>query len=149
MTLNMEGTVTPNHFKVSDFDEFPGLTPAQEFELIAPVAVYYWADSRERPKALTALKALIAHEHPIVEDRTLHELLDACPDGVGNRYNALVMKLVAEVAPGAESYIDSYGAYGFRIGDDSTVAMGDACNFFGWYLSANALQQRVRDALDE
>jgi hypothetical protein len=141
--LNMESWVTPNHFKAAQFEAFAGLSPAEEFDLVAPVLVYYRADVRYKPKARGALKKLKKLAHPLTEDKSVAELLDTAPDGLVNRYNALMMKIVADEAGDAEPRIDIYGAFGFRYGGDDNVLMGDVDGLFAFYGGADAVKKRL------
>ncbi|MBC8738491.1 hypothetical protein F6X40_17090 [Paraburkholderia sp. UCT31] len=143
MPLNLDSCVTPNHFSIEDFEEFPGLAPADEFDLVAPIAVYFFADLKLRPQAQAAIQKLKKLRHPLVEDRNVNDLLETTPDGLESRYNALMMKLVADACPEAQSYIDGYGAFGFRIGHDDTALMGDSQGFFAFYLTADAVKHRI------
>jgi hypothetical protein len=140
--LNLNTWVTPNHFDVADFQPFSALTPDAEFDLVAPVLVYFRADMRFKPQARAALKKLKALKHPLVSDQTLADLLETAPMGLDNRYNALVMHIVKSVAADAKPYIDEYGAFGFHHGDDSCVLMGDASGFFGFHMCAETVRQR-------
>jgi hypothetical protein len=140
--LNMDTWVTPNHFDVANFQPFAAMAPDAEFDLVAPVLVYFQADLRYKPRARAALKKLQRLKHPLVADQTLADLLETTPEGLANRYNALVMHIVKDEAADAEPYIDQHGAFGFRHGDDACAMMGDASGFFGFYLSAAAVRQR-------
>lgn len=151
MALNMDGWVTPNHFNVADFEKFGPLSARQEFDLIAPITVYYEADLQYKSQARAALQQLKKLGHPVVADKPISDILEdnRTPDGLVNRYNALMMAIVEEVAPGTESYIDEYGSFGFRIGNDDNVLMGDASSMFACYMNANAVVERVESALED
>ena len=133
----------PNLFKVTNFENFANFKAKDEFDLIAPVMVYFQADLQYKPEARTALQKLKALKHPLVAGKKLGELLKDEPSGLVNRYNALMMKLVEEQAPDAEAYIDTCGAFGFRYQGDSGVLCGDKSGMFAFYLSANAVQGRL------
>lgn len=137
--LNLDQWITPNHFSVSEFEAFEKLTPREEFDLIAPVAIYFFADLMYKPKARKALKKLKALAHPMTTDLTVDGMLEDAPDGLKSRYNALMMAVVDEVVPGVESYIDEYGAFGFKIGDNSCAFMGDAYGFFAFYADSEGV----------
>ena len=143
--LNMETWVTPNHFNVSDFVEFKGLTPAQEFNLIAPLTVYFQADTKYVKAAKEAAKKLKKIQHPLLDNIEIKPLIAGSdiPAGLTNRYNALMMKIVHDEAPDAKSYIDEYGAFGFKLENDAHLLMGDAPGIFGFYLTTAAIQQRL------
>lgn len=140
--LNMDKWVTPNHFKVGDFEKFEALTPDEEFDLIAPITVYFQADLCVKKAARVALRKLKSLKHPLVEGESVEELLETEPTGLVNRYNALIMAIVNDTAPDADAYIDEYGAFGFNIGDDSCALMGDKSGIFAFYLSAKLVRER-------
>lgn len=141
--LNMDQWITPNHFSVSEFEEFSKLKPAEEFNLIAPITVYFRADLMYKPEARKALKELKKLGHPLVEGKTIAEMLEDQPDGLINRYNALMMYLVSEAEPDAEAYIDEMGAFGFRINGKSNVLAGDASGMFAFYLQSSLVTDRI------
>lgn len=141
--LNMDGWVTPNHFKAAQFEEFAGLSPSAEFDLIAPVLVYFRADLRYKAKARAALTKLKKLAHPLTDDASVTEMLETAPAGLVNRYNALMMKIVDDETGDAEPHIDSYGAFGFRHGGSDCVLMGDVDGLFAFYVGAAAVRQRL------
>jgi hypothetical protein len=139
----MDETVTPNHFSVEDFEQFNDLTAAQEFDLVAPLLVYFRADMRKKAEARAALVKLRSLNHPMVDTGSVTERLMLEPVGLPERYNALMMKLVSEHRPEAEAYIDTYGAYGFKVPGDPTLLCGDASGFFAFYMDAKSVQERL------
>lgn len=141
--LNMDSWVTPNHFNAAQFEEFAGLSPSAEFDLIAPVLVYFRADIRYKSKARAALATLKKMAHPLTEDASIVEMLETAPDGLVNRYNALMMKIVDDETRDAEPHIDSCGAFGFRYGGNDCVLMGDVDGLFAFYVGAEAVKQRL------
>lgn len=141
--LNMDTWVTPNHFSVEAFEQFNGLTPADEFNLVAPILVYFQADLEKKAAAKSAILKLKKLGHPMVEAGSTTEFLITAPVGLVDRYNALMMKLVHDLRPDAEAYIDEYGAFGFRVPGDSTMLGGDASGLFAFYLDAQAVKERV------
>lgn len=140
--LNMDGWVTPNHFKIADFEKFGKLTPDEEFDLVAPVLVYFQADLGYKKEARATLKKLKGLKHPLVDDKAMSELLESPPEGLVNRYNALVLKIVSDAAPQATPYIDTYGAFGFTFGSDHRAMMGDVSGLFGFYLRSLDVRSR-------
>lgn len=145
---NLDDYVTPNHFCVEQFEQFNGLSIDQEFDLVAPVVIFLQADSTYSAKARTALKKLKTLGHPLLDGVNVADVLKT-GDGMGdagNRYNALMMALVDSVMPGTDSYIDSHGAFSFRVPGDSTLLSGDASGTFAFYLSAQAVRERLADA---
>ena len=141
--LNLGDHVTPNHWSTASFEKFETLSMDAEFDLIAPLLVFFRADCSLRTKARAASLALKKAGHPVMEGQSVRDAIKDEPDGLIARYNALVMAIVEEENPSAEAYIDSYGAFCYRLGDDQTIAAGDAMSLFGFYLDADALRARV------
>jgi hypothetical protein len=141
--LNMDTWVTPNHFSVENFEQFGDMSPADEFDLVAPILVYFQADLRKKAAARKAIMALKKLGHPMVEAGSTTEFLLNAPTGLGDRYNALMMKLVHDLRSDAEAYIDEQGAFGFRVPGDSTMLGGDASGLFAFYMDAQAVKERV------
>lgn len=150
--LNMDDYVTPNHWGVERFESCCALDPKEEFELIAPVLIFFEVDASRKERAHAALTKLHRARHPLLEQtgQAVASILrqSTTPDGLINRYNALVMWLADEVQPGIESYIDEWGAYAFRIGRDDTILAGDARGMFAFFDSFSHLQERIHAAVD-
>lgn len=140
--LNLETYVTPNHFNAENFEQFGALSASAEFDLIAPILVYFHADLNYRAEARTALLKLKKLKHPMVDGLSVTEMLETAPKGLVNRYNALVIKVVNDLEPTSESYIDAYGAFGFRLGENDGILMGDSSGLFAFYLSSKAIAER-------
>lgn len=148
-SLNMNEWVTPNHWTVAQFEHFSNMDPKDEFALIAPVLIYFEADARWTQKARSALKKLKTAQHPLIDQPIAAILkMSTTPDGLINRYNALVMALADEVHPGIQSRIEAYGAFAFVIGDDKNVLCGDASGLFAFFDSFSHLQERIHEAVD-
>lgn len=143
--LNMSDYVTPNHFTPNDFATFTPLSIEEEFNLIAPVLIYFEADLKYREQAKAALKQLKKLQHPLLDDTSISTMLNQnfTPAGLGNRYNALMIAMVNEICPDAVPYIDEYGAFAFKIEDDHTAIMGDASNYFGFYMDVESVKKRI------
>lgn len=151
-SLNMDDWVTPNHWSVERFEHCCVLDPKAEFALIAPVFIYFEADAQWTDRARAALKKLRKAKHPMIQniDQSVEAILRmrSTPDGLTNRYNALVMWLAEEVHSGIESYIDEWGAFAFKVGDDHAVLAGDSPGHFAFFDTFNYLQDRIRYAVD-
>lgn len=151
-SLNMNDWVTPNHWDVERFEQCRGLSPKKEFALIAPVLIYFEADATWTDKARAALKKLRKAKHPLIEniDQPIEAILrmHRTPDGLTNRYNALVMWLADEVHNGIESYIDKWGAFAFKVGSDHDVLAGDAPGHFAFFDTFEYLRDRIHEAVD-
>ncbi len=151
-SLNMDEYVAPHHWSVERFEHCRGLDPKKEFELIAPVLIYFEADATWKDRAKAALTKLRRAKHPLFDhnEQTVPGILreTRTPDGLCSRYNALVMWLADEVQPGIESYIDEWGAYAFRIGRDDTVLAGDEGGMFAFFDTFGHLQERIQLAVD-
>lgn len=143
--------VTPNHFSAADFTEITGFTLDKEFNLIAPVMIYFEADCARKEQARKALIQLKRLRHPLMDDVTTGEVMAErfTPDGLQSRYNGLMMAIAASEVETAESYIDSYGAFSFRVGADANVLMGDSPGAFAMYDNATAVRERLREAQSE
>ena len=60
-----------------------------------------------------------------------------------------MMAIAASEVETAESYIDSYGAFSFRVGADANVLMGDSPGAFAMYDNATVVRERLREAQSE
>jgi hypothetical protein len=151
-SLNMDDYVAPHHWSVKQFEHCDGLDPKREFELIAPVLIYFSVDATTQDNARTALSKLRKAKHPLFESsgHTVQAILQLTrtPEGLINRYNALVMWLAEEVQPDIESYIDKWGAYAFKIGQDNNILAGDASGVFAYFRTFSHLQDRILLAVD-
>lgn len=151
-SLNMTDWVTPNHWNASRFEAFAGLDPKREFALIAPVLIYFQADLGWKDKARASLKLLRTAKHPLFTDieQPVESILSMrhTPDGLINRYNALVMSMAEDVQPGIKTLIDQYGAFSFSIGSDQNVLSGCAAGLFAFFDSFDYLRDRIYAAVD-
>ena len=150
-SLNMDDYVSPNHWNIGQFEAFKGIDPKQEFELIAPVLIYFAADSTWTEKARAALKKLRLAKHPLFTslEQPVASILNMrqTPDGLVSRYNALVMWLADDVHPGIESRIDEWGAYAFTVGQDTNVLSGCSSGLFAFFDSFEYMRTRIQDAV--
>jgi len=139
----------PSAYTLANFISFPGLTPEAEFDLIAPVAIYFLADLLYKEKARKALTQLKRLHHPLFSDNSVNTTLEmtSTPAGLTERYNALLAQLVLQEAPSAEAYVDEWGAFSFRVPGDTTLLSGDSSGVFAFYLKADLLKQRVQFAM--
>ena len=155
---NFNDYVAPGHFNIEGFELCPGFSIDEEFDLLAPMYIYFAADSSRKAAAHRGLKELQRLKHPLVETleaqgfqgATLVEDVlarDYTPDHLEARYNALMFALAESVIPGVESYIDPHGAYSFRHNGDITLLAGDASGAFGFYETAKAVRSRLKAAL--
>lgn len=142
--------VTPNHFSAADFVAFPGLSLDQEFDLIAPVLVYFFCDSSRKAAARKALTKLNTLGHPMMDGKSVSEIMQETSTlkGLHSRYNGLMMAIAESQVEGIESYIDPYGAYSFKVDGDDHVLMGDAYGLFAFYENAAAVRVRLDDAVN-
>lgn len=146
---------TPNHWQATkDFVAHPGLPLDQEFDLVAPVFIYLAADLKYGKEAQAAARKLQAAQHPLVEGFSVAALMaGSVPDNIGTRYQQLMMAIVEEELPGAEPFIDAWGAFAFRApqgsNDDRGASFldGDAAGSFAYYISAALVRSRVRQFL--
>ena len=147
--------VTPHHFSAENFTPLCGLSLDAEFDLIAPVVIYFEADcsNQRRRAATTALTTLQRCGHPIANYLERPQtVLDQrrTPEHFVDRYNALVIAIADEATDGsAEATIDAHGAFEFRIGTSAGVLSGSASGAFAYYDKAAALRERLaREEVD-
>lgn len=149
--------VTPN--EPVDSESIPllrGLTRElsleEEFDLIAPVVIYFLADGSKKRKAaaLKALQTLKSIKHPILdEDDKPGDIVEErnTPDHFIDRYNALMMAIVHQkMGDDAVPYIDEYGAFAFRVHREKGVLSGDDSGIFAFYEKASAVQERLNES---
>lgn len=148
--LNLQDEVTPNHWSVDRFEKFSRMTVDEEFDAIAPLFVYFDADSSRDAAARAGADKLKAVGHPLLSGISANDVMDVTrtPDGLRERYTALLWAIADEVIPGCEAYVDEYGAYSFRIQGDTTLLSGDASGTFAYYADAKALRKRLAMALE-
>jgi len=113
------------------------MTKTEEFDLVAPVAIYHHADVEFKSAAKSALLK--------------GKRLGVFPKGVklddmkvGERYNELFKSIVQEARPHWEAFFDRWGAQGFR-NEDGIVFSGDDMGFFPWFQTAELLLERIGD----
>lgn len=145
--LNLDDWVTPNHFSLDQFEPFSLLSVADEFDLIAPVAIFHHADLATpwKTRARQALQALKKLKHPLVGEASVSDLLQTTESipGLQSRYNALMLALVAQEAPEAKAHIDAWGAYSFSWADDNNVLAGDSAGWFAFYSNSASVCNRL------
>jgi len=108
----------------------------QEFDLIAPIAIYHFADILFKPQAKKALRK--AQKEGILPKGKLDEMAAE----VSDRYNQLFQKIVLDAKPNWVSIIDMYGAKGFR-NEDGIVFTGDDSGFYPWYETTELIHKRI------
>ncbi len=108
----------------------------EEFDLIAPIAIYHFADILFKPQAQKAKRK--AQKAGILPKGKLD---DMAPH-VADRYNALFQQVVLEVKPDWVPIVDMYGAKGFRT-NDGIMLCGDDGGFYAWYETADLIYKRI------
>jgi hypothetical protein len=143
--LNMTDNVHPYHWDAQKFEAFIDLAPENEFDLIAPVAIYFLADDRLKARAQQAWKQLRKLKHPVSEGCTPKEMVESRlpPDGIHKRYKALFMHLCKQGWPDATFDQDPWGALVVTSVEHDDTSSGDAQGQFPWFTSAEALKQRL------
>lgn len=149
LPLNMSEEVSPYHWSPDRFLEFSGLNLDKEFDAVAPIFVYFHADSSRVVAAKAGAAVLKAAGHPLLDGMTVKELMETTrtPDGLAERYTALLWAIVDEVIPCCEAHIDPYGAYSFEVPGDPALLAGDDSGTFAYYESAKKLRQRLNASL--
>lgn len=146
--LNMNQIVHPYQWDLDKFVEFDRLTPSQEFDLIAPVAIYFQADVCFKDKARKAWNKLRALDHPVAASMAASEMVKemGTPDGIHERYKALFMFLCRQEWPSAEFTVDQYGGLAVKksgdAGDDEMS--GDGQGEYPWFESSSLLLDRLK-----
>lgn len=112
------------------------LSARQKFDMIAPIAIWHFADCEFAREALIGFRkarkaGLLKAEHI---DQTAGEVCDL--------YNRLFEEIVLEEKPDWVPVIDQYGAKGFR-NEDGIVFTGDDSGFYPWYETAALILERV------
>jgi len=109
----------------------------QEFDLIAPIAIYHFCDILFKPQAKKALRK--AHKEGILPKGKLDDMAaEVCV-----RYNQLFQKIVLDAKPSWVPIIDRWGAKGFRSNDGEIVLCGDDSGFYAWYETAELILKRI------
>lgn len=108
----------------------------QEFDLIASIAIYHFADILFKPQARKALRK--AQKAGLLPKGKLNEIaVEVC-----DRYNQLFSAIVKEANPTWVTVIDRYGAKGFR-NEEGIVFTGDDSGFYPWYETAELILERI------
>lgn len=143
--LNTDKVIHPWHWDVSQFEECPGLSPSKEFDLIAPIAIFFYANMSFSQEANKAWKQLKKIKHPIaVEMGDVRFLKITDAPRVFDRYKALFMRLAKDLWPDAVFDQDYYGALSVQNPSsvDKDQLSGDAHGQFPWFLSFQKMQNR-------
>lgn len=114
------------------------MTSQQEFNIIAPIAIYHFADCEFKNKAKKALRKAKKAGLPYPND-----LDDA--EGIADRYNTLFKQIIEEEKPEWEPIIDRWGAKGFKNSSGRIVFAGEDSGFCPWYETAELLLERIKN----
>lgn len=145
-TCNLDQHITPNHWTVAQFQPFGGLSPDQEFDLVAPIHIYFSADMRFEERARSAAQELKRLGHPLLAELDVDEVIASTTSlaNCDSRYNALMMAIAESECPGIESYIDEHGAFAFRHNGEDAILAGDDSGTFAFYSDAKAVRRRLQ-----
>lgn len=139
MPYNLTERVTPKHWKPERFEPFGKLTPDEEFDLVAALHIFYHAELGFEARADAARRRLRRLGHPLAVMGAEEA------EGSRRRYNALIMAIASEEVPGIEAFIDTRGAFAFRLpGSGDRVLSGEASDTFAFHASAARLRQRLQ-----
>jgi hypothetical protein len=119
-----------------------GLKPA-EFDVIAPVFIYFDADILWKKAANKCFKRLRREAHPLVEG--LGRLDDLDSDRVRLLYNhAFAATLLKELDDPSEwsVEVDQYGGYGCVRSDGETAFGSDGVGTFAYYGDVESIRKR-------
>lgn len=119
-----------------------------DFDLVAPIAIYHFADVGFKAKAQCALKRIKRSHKGLLAD-----LDGASLDETGDLarvYRQLFEYIVDAWAPHWTKYRDQYGALGFKNSLGQVVFTGDDNNQYPWYETEKLLGLRIgRGLADE
>lgn len=154
MSVKASGPVAAN--------DAAGVSIENLFDLVAPVYVYHKADIQyraEAERALRELKNFTAADfephlgHPaaarLAEAALADTADDADPNAFWEAYDLLFPDLVTREYPTLRPDYDSRGARCFRDVENNVRLDGDACGHYPYYLSHEALAERLRELEDE
>jgi len=121
------------------------MTTEQEFDLVAPIAIYHYADVCYRRQA----QAAIRKAKKLLNQDWSPYLKYTDPDGlteIGDRYKNLFREIVIGQRPEWVEFVDKWGAYGFKDEQGNVVFSGDDMYRFPWYETAGSLIERIYEA---
>lgn len=85
------------------------LSTHEEFNLIAPVAIYLIADSRFEKQGVSAYRKLLKLAHPVTEGVSLAEIRKGeVPSDIYDRYNNLFEDVVLTEHPAWKTFFDKW-----------------------------------------
>lgn len=119
------------------------LTTQEEFDLIAPVAVYLFADLYFRKEAASALKRLAKMEHPVLSGAKPADVLDGDNADFWQGYNDAFEAAVLELRKGWSFGFDQYGAKTVLDDSGEIVFSGDSAGHHAFYTNFQALSDRL------
>ena len=121
------------------------MTNSEKFNLIAPIAIYHFADVCFKAKSQVALKKLSKVPALLSElgiDAKIK--LDDIPTlHLKDMYNKLFEELVLSKNENWETLVDGFGSFGFRDGSGIVQFTGDDAGFYPWYETAELLFKRI------
>jgi hypothetical protein len=154
MSVKANGTSTDN--------DAAGVTIENLFDLVAPVYIYHKADIQYRAEAERALRRLkdftAVDFEPHISHPTAARLAEAAlaltadeadPNAFWEAYDLLFPALVTREYPALRPDHDPRGACCFRDSEGGVRLDGDACGHYPYYLSYEALADRLRDLKNE
>ncbi len=115
-------------------------TPEYEFDLVAPVTIYHFADMSYKRQALAAFTK--AKKTTSIFDG-VEDMEDAAADAQ-SAYNDLFKMVVLHKKPRWTTFIDRWGAKAFRTEDGKVIFAGDDSGFFGFYYDSREILKRIR-----
>lgn len=122
--------------------ELSQMTDAQTFDLVAPVAIYHFADLLFKRRAQAALRKL--RRTSLVLPR-----LDDCADWAIDRYNDLFESIVEEHTEGWTWKFDRWGAKAWHDANGVLVFSGDDNWRFPWFANSQSLIERIQQHQQE
>jgi len=138
----------PGEWPIAQFEPFDGLTPYQEFDLVAPIHLYFSEDMTYEKHARDAAVKLKALAHPLMAGRDVDDLIagsDSLPH-CENRYNQLLMVIANSARPGIHGYVNEHGGFAFVHEGQGSILESYQSGTFAIILNATAVR-RLLDAV--
>ncbi len=118
------------------------MTNNQEFDIIAPIAIYHFADVCFKTKAMKALRKAKKIGYAFY-DGLDGPKYDA--EGLASRYNTLFEHIINEEKPEWTPIVDLWGAKGFKDRSGRRVFTGDDFGFYPWYETSGLILERIKN----
>lgn len=124
-----------------------------KFDIVAPIAIYLFADLLFKSKAQKALsKMLKTYSFDSIKDLVVSPDVKSVTDLQGNNdwkrvYNDLFFNIASHaIGGGASKGVDKWGAF-FIKKDGEQYFVGDDSGMFAWYEDSKGIKEGAKDYL--